>query len=74
MKKLLLIVGIILIIAGVLALLFALFNRFGYYNLLDGSAEQYAALRRRMNISFIAAFALAALGAVCLIIRTRLQG
>lgn len=74
MKKALLIFGIILIIAGVLALLFALLNRFGYYNLLDGSPEKYAALRRRMNISFIAGLALAVIGAVCLIIRTRLQG
>ena len=72
MKKLLLIFGIILIIAGVLALLFAVLNRFGYYNLLDGSAEQYAALRRRMNISFFAGLALAALGAACIFIRTRL--
>lgn len=72
MKKLLLIFGIILIAAGVLALLFAALNRFGYYNLLDGSAEQYAALRRRMNISFFAGLALAALGAVCIFIRTRL--
>ena len=72
MKKLLLIFGIILIVAGVLALLFAALNRFGYYNLLDGSAEQYAALRRRMNISFFAGLALAALGAVCIFIRTRL--
>ena len=74
MKKALLIIGIILIIAGVLALLFAALNRFGYYNLLDGSSEQYAALRRRMNISFIAGLALAALGAACIFIRTRLQG
>lgn len=74
MKKLLLIIGIALIAAGVLALLFAWLNRFGYYNLLDGSSEQYAALRRRMNISFIAGLVLASLGAVCLLIRTRLQG
>ena len=74
MKKLLLIFGIILIIAGVLALLFAALSRFGYYNLLDASSEKYAVLRRRMNISFIAGLVLAALGAACLFIRTRLQG
>lgn len=41
MKKLLLIAGVVIIIAGVIALLFSALQRFGYYHLLDGEADMY---------------------------------
>ena len=71
MKKALLIAGLVLIVVAVLALLYALLNRFSYYHLLDGSSEQYARFHQRMNASFIAGLVLAAIGAVCLYIRSR---
>lgn len=72
MKKLLLIVGIILLAACVLALAVAVWNRFAYHHVLDGSAALYDRLRLRMNVSFIVGGVLAAVGAVCLIVRTKL--
>ena len=39
---------------------------------LDGSAALYDRLRLRMNVSFIVGGVLAAVGAVCLIVRTKL--
>ncbi len=72
MKKLLLIIGIVLIAAGVLALLFAGLNWFGYYRVLDGSAELYARLHRRTVVFGAAGLVLASLGTACLIIRSRL--
>ena len=52
MKKLLLIFGIILIIAGVLALLFAALSRFGYYNLLDRIAQRSLPHRQLRKTEF----------------------
>ena len=72
MKKLLLIVGIVMLIACVLALIIAVWNRFACYHVLDGSAALYDRLRLRMNVSFIVGGVLAAVGAVCLIVRTKL--
>lgn len=72
MKKLLLIVGIVMLIACVLALIIAVWNRFAYYHVLDGSAALYDRLRLRMTVSFIVGGVLAAVGAVCLIVRTKL--
>ena len=71
MKKGLLIAGIVLLSAAVLALLFAWFNRFSYYHLMDGSNAQYAGLRQRMIVSFVIGIILAVIGAVCLIIRAK---
>ena len=67
MKKLLLIVGIVIIIACVLSLLFALLNMYAYYNLRDGSAEHYHRLHQRMIVYFIVGLVLAVLGTVCII-------
>lgn len=39
MKKLLLVIGIVNIIVGVIALLFSVLQRHGYYNLLDGDVK-----------------------------------
>ena len=43
MKKILLVVGIICLIACVLAFVFFAFSCFGYYHVLDGSAEHFDA-------------------------------
>ena len=72
MKKLLLIIGVVVIIAGVIALLFSALQRFGYYHLLDGEADTYIRLHRRMIIFSVVGIALAAIGAVCLIIRAEM--
>ena len=72
MRKLLLIIGIVLIAAGVLALLFAALNLFGYHRVLDGSAELYARLHRRSVLFGTVGLVLASLGTACLIIRSRL--
>ena len=69
MKKMLLIAGIILIIAGVLSLLYAALNLFGYYHVLDGSADLYSRMYRRMITFGISGIVLAVLGTACLIIR-----
>ena len=72
MKKLLLIIGIVLIAAGVLALLYAGLNLFGYRHVLDGSAELYARLHRRSVLFGTVGLVLTSLGTACLIIRSRL--
>ena len=71
MKKLMLIIGIILLAAAVLSLLLAALNWFGYSRTLDGSAELYAGMHRRMIAFFIVGIVLAAVGIVCLVIRAR---
>ena len=71
MKRLLLIVGIACLIAGVLSLLIGAFNRFGYYSVLDGSSELYARLHQWMIIGFTAGIVLVVIGAACLIIRAK---
>ncbi|MBR2742718.1 MAG: hypothetical protein IKD89_03920 [Clostridia bacterium] len=71
MKKALLVVGIIIIIAGVLSLLFAGLNLFGFYNVLDGSSELYARLHQRSIIFAVIGIVLAVIGAVCIRLRKR---
>lgn len=71
MKKLLLIIGIMSLIASVLSLLFAAFNYFGYYHLLDGSADLYVRLHQRMIAFFIIGIVLAIIGIICIIIRLK---
>ena len=41
MKKRLFIIGVVIIIAGVIALAFSALQQFGYYHLLDGEADMY---------------------------------
>ena len=72
MKKLLLIIGSILIAAGILCLLFALLSRFGYYHTLDGSNELYQRLHRRMVVFTVTGAVLAAAGTACIVVRSRL--
>ena len=72
MKKALLMIGIILLAAAALSLLLSALNRYGYYHTLDGSQELYSRLGRRMKLFFAIGLTLAAAGAACIIIRTRL--
>ena len=72
MKKVLLIVGIINMIVCVLSLLFAALNLFGYYHVLDGTAELYIRLHRRMIIFFVIGIVFAVIGIVSFIIRTKI--
>ena len=72
MKKLVLIIGVVIILAGVIALLFSALQLYGYYHLLDGDADMYIAMRWRMIISLAIGIVLVAIGAVCLFIRTKL--
>ena len=71
MKKLLTVIGIVLIAACVLSLLFALLNLFGYHRVLDGSAELYSRLHRRMIVFLIIGIVLAVTGALCLVMRSK---
>ena len=72
MKKVLLIVGILIIIVGILSLLFALLNMQGYYNLRDGSSQLYNKLHQRMITYSITGIILELVGIVCFIIRFRI--
>jgi len=69
LKKLLLIIGILIIIAGVIALLFSALQGYGYYHLLDGDPEMYLGLHRRMILFFVIGIVLVVIGAACMIIR-----
>jgi len=69
MRKLLLIIGIIIILAGVIALLFSALQGYGYYHLLDGDADLYTRLHRRMILFFVVGTVLVGTGALCIIIR-----
>ena len=70
MGKMLLYAGILLVIAGVLSLAYALLNMFAYYHVLDGSAGLYSSLHRRMIVFLMTGLVLAAAGTACLIIRS----
>ena len=72
MKKILLIVGIILIFACVLALLFAALKWYGYRHLVDGTADHYTRLHRKMISYFVTGIVLAAAGTACIILRAKI--
>ena len=69
MKKFWLIMGVAIIIIGVTALLFSALQRYGYYHLLDGDADLYLRLHRRMIVFFVVGILLVVIGASCIIIR-----
>jgi len=69
MKKLLLIIGVATIIVGVIALLFSALQGYGYYHLLDGDADLYIRLQRRMILFFVIGIILVEVGVLCIIIR-----
>ena len=72
LKKLLLIAGVVIIVAGVIALIFSALQRYGYYHLLDGDADMYIRLHWGMIISIVIGIVLVAIGAVCLIIHAKM--
>lgn len=61
--------GIVILIAGVIALLFSALQGYGYYHLLDGDADLYIRLHRRMLLFFVIGMILAVIGVSCIIIR-----
>ncbi|MBR4173255.1 MAG: hypothetical protein IKR46_02665 [Clostridia bacterium] len=72
MKKLLLIVGIVAIVACVILFLLAVIFGFSYNNLYDGTPEHYEMLHSRMIVSFFSGIVLAVIGTACFIIRTKI--
>lgn len=71
MKKFLLIAGIIIIVACVIALLLGALFLSGYHNVLDGSAELYAKLHKRAIMFFVISGILAVAAAACFIFRAK---
>ena len=71
MKKVMLIGGIVLIVAGVISLLLGVFFRHAYYNVLDGSSELYARLHNRMIVFFIIGAVMAVAGTLCAVFHTK---
>ena len=67
----LLIIGIISLVTGALALLFSAFSAFGYYNVMDGSADLYARLHQRMTICLVVGIIFVLIGIVCMFIRCK---
>ena len=72
MKRLLLIVGMISLIACTLSLLFSALNWFGYYHVHDGTAELLNRLNQRMMIFFVIGIVLAVIGIASLIVRSKI--
>ena len=72
MKKALLIFGIVIIVACVVALIMALFFRFSYYHVLDGTQALYDRLHRRMVMSFITAGVFAVIAVLCFVVRSKM--
>ena len=68
-KIVLLISGVLIIIAGVIALLFSALQGYGYYHLLDGDADMYSRLHRRMILSLGIGIVLVVIGAISIIRR-----
>ena len=72
MKKALLILGIILMIACVLSLLYGMFNLYGYYHVMDGSQELYRRLQARMITFQIIGTVFGFISIACLLIRSKM--
>ena len=71
MKKLLLTLGVVLLVAGTVALLAGGMWSFASRHTLDGPAGLYATQRRHMCICLAGGAVLTAGGAVCLALRGR---
>ena len=69
MKQQLLTIGIITLMAGVLLFADSALSRYGYYHLMDGSADLYISLHRRMNVSLVVGIVLAVIGVLCMFLR-----
>ena len=72
MKKLLLIIGILVLIACITFLLLAALKLSAYHNLLDGTPEHYQSLHNASIANFVVGLVLAVIGAACLIIRAKI--
>ena len=72
MKKLLLILGILILVACVIFLLLAALKLSAYRNLVDATPEHYENLMRSSTVHAVIGVILAAAGAACLIIRAKL--
>lgn len=71
MNRILRIAGIVIIIAGVICLLAAALQLYGYYHVMDGSAQLYHRLHRNAMIFAAVGLVLAAAGAACLLMRLK---
>ena len=71
MRKVLLIAGIIVFVACAIAFLAAIFFNYAYMHVLDGSTELYARLHSRAVIALVVGIALAVVGIVCFIVRSK---
>ena len=72
MKRVLLIIGIVLIVLCVIILLTAVFHLYAYHHVLDGSAELYIRLHGRAILFFIIGISLAVTGAACIFVHSQL--
>lgn len=72
MKKTLLVAGIVICSACIICLGIALFSRYAYYHVLDGSGELYDRLHQRMVVFAIAGAVCAVMGTMCLVIRSKM--
>ncbi len=72
MKKFLLIVGIVLVVACVVSLLYAALNYYGYRNVVDGSAGLYRRLHQKAVTYFSVGTTLAVIGTICLILQSKM--
>ena len=68
MEEFLLIVGIISLLACALSSLISALSWFGYYHVMDGSADLYNRLHQRMIICFVIGIVLAVAGIICMVI------
>ena len=66
MNNTLLVIGIVCIIVGLISLLLAALNGYGYYHVLDGSADLYHKLRMRMRLFLIIGICIEIIGVICL--------
>ena len=72
MKVFLLIAGIVILVACAAAMFLAFLKLYVYYNMLDGSPEHYASLRRSSAVFLTVGVILALAGAACLIIYAKI--
>lgn len=72
MRKLLLIVGVIIIIACILSLLYAMLNFSAYKSLRDGTPEHYERLYKKAITFLVIGIILALIGVFCFIVRYKI--
>jgi len=71
MRKTLLILGVICLVACILSLAFAALNLLGYRNMQDGSSAQFSRMHRRMILFAAVGLFLGAAGIISLILRVK---